>query len=106
MKRVPSRVPLPAALVISLVLSLVIAPARAGAREEVDAAIAKFAAARSYRASMTAGASRPMSSELDFVAPDRYRMRMTGVGEQTIIGSTMYMTLQGRTMKLPNPMAR
>ncbi len=79
------------------------APALAGPREEVDAAIARFAEARSYRASMTATGPQPIRSELEFVAPDRYRMTMPGVGAQTIVGDTMYMNLQGRTMKVPLP---
>ena len=90
----------------AVLLTLMIAPACwAGPREDVAAALAKSYAASSWRASMTATSPRPMSSELHFVAPDRYRMRMAGVGEQTIIGNTMYMTLQGRTMKLPVPKA-
>ena len=32
-----------------------------------------------------------MNSEIDFVAPDRYRMAMQGLGTQVIIGDTMYM---------------
>lgn len=75
----------------------------AGPREDVDAAIAKFMSARSYRADLTASSPRPMKSRLDYVAPDRYRMHMDGVGEQTIVGHTMYMTMPGRTIRLPIP---
>ena len=40
--------------------------------------------------------------EMDFVAPDRYRMKMP-MGTQYVIGDTMYMTMNGRTMKTPLP---
>lgn len=87
-----------------VLLTAIIAPACwAGPREDVAAAMAKSFAARSYHASMSADAPTPMSGELFFVAPDRYRMRMQGIGEQTVIGQTMYMTLRGRTVKLPLP---
>ncbi|HJW45549.1 MAG TPA: hypothetical protein VJ484_03570, partial [Lysobacter sp.] len=43
-----------------------------------------------------------MTMEMDFVAPDRYRMKMP-MGTQYVIGDTMYMTMNGRTMKTPLP---
>jgi hypothetical protein len=39
---------------------------------------------------------------MDFVAPDRYRMK-TPMGTQYVIGDTMYMTMNGRTMKMALP---
>lgn len=73
-------------------------------KAEVVAAMERFMAARSYHVAMTADSPRgAIRSEMDFVAPDRYRMDMPGVGVQTIVGDTMYMNTDGRTMKVPMP---
>lgn len=85
------------------------APARpavaADPRAEVKAAMDSFLAARSFHASMRikGGAQGMMINEADFVAPDRYRVVMPNIGTQTIIGDTMYMSMHGRTMKVPMP---
>lgn len=74
-------------------------------RAEVEASMRKFIAARSYHASMhlDGGADGSMTNELDFVAPDRYRLVMPRLGTQVIIGDTMYMQVQGQSMKMPLP---
>ena len=43
-----------------------------------------------------------MVIEMDFVAPDRYRMKMP-MGTQVVIGDTMHMQVEGRSMKMPLP---
>lgn len=75
------------------------------ARAEVKAAMDRFLALRSYHATMRikGGAQGMVINEADFVAPDRYRILMPGVGTQTIVGDTMYMQMHGRTMKVPMP---
>ena len=77
----------------------------ADARAEVRAAMEKFLAARSFHATMRikGGAQGMMINEMDFVAPDRYRITMPNVGTQTVIGDTMYMSMHGRTAKMPMP---
>lgn len=74
-------------------------------REAVVASMRKFMDARSYHASMqfSGGPRGPMTNELDFVAPDRFRMEMAGMGTQYVIGDTMYMSMQGRSMQVPMP---
>lgn len=74
-------------------------------REAVVAAMRKFTGVGSYHASMhiEGGPRGPMTNEMDFVAPDRFRMEMAGMGTQMIVGDTMYMDMQGRTMKVPMP---
>ncbi|HSX64158.1 MAG TPA: hypothetical protein VLF15_05480, partial [Pseudoxanthomonas sp.] len=57
---------------------------------EVRASMDRFLAARSFHASMRIEGARPMTSEMEFAAPDRYRIRLP-VGTQVIIGDTMYM---------------
>lgn len=62
----------------------------------------KFLAARSFHASMDMQGALPMTVEMDFVAPDRYRMVMPQT-TQVIVGDTMYMQVEGKTMKVPLP---
>ena len=70
--------------------------------DEVKASMDKFLAAKSFHATMKMEGAQLMTNEMDFVAPDRYRMQMP-VGTQVIIGDTMYMQSQGRSMKVPLP---
>ena len=74
-------------------------------RETVIASMHKLMDARSYHVSMkmSGGPKSMMANEMDFVAPDRFRVQMAGVGTQTIIGDTMHMSMQGRSMKMPMP---
>lgn len=74
-------------------------------REAVIASMHKLMDASSYHVSMkmTGGPNAMMGNEVDFVAPDRFRMEMAGVGTQIIVGDTMYMSMQGRSMKVPMP---
>ncbi len=88
-----------AALPLSL---LAAATAWAGAKEDMKALSAKFLALRSYHVRMESSDKRAPATDMDFVAPDRYRMQ-TPQGAQYIIGDTMYMNLGGRTMKVPMP---
>lgn len=74
----------------------------AGPKEDMKALSLKFLAARSYHATMTSNDKRVPKTEMDFVAPDRYRMN-SGMGPQVVIGDTMYMTLDGRIMRIPMP---
>lgn len=74
---------------------------RTAPRDDVDAVMKRFLAATSYHVNMdTRAGERGMKMEMDFVAPDRYRMS-TPMGTQHIIGDTMYMEMQGRRMKVP-----
>lgn len=78
------------------------ATAWAGPKEDMKALSLKFLALRSYHASMTHSDKRVPKTEMDFVAPDRFRVD-SGMGPQVIVGDTMYMTLDGRTMRVPMP---
>lgn len=84
-------------------LSLFVATtAWAGPKEDLKALSVKFLALRSYHASMQNSDKRMPKIEMDFVAPDRYRMQMP-MGTHYVIGDTMYMTIDGRTMRVPMP---
>lgn len=71
-------------------------------KEEVAQVMDAFMAAKSYHVEMVSTGATGMTMEMDFVAPDRYRMK-TPTATQHIIGDTMYMTIDGRTMKVPLP---
>ena len=79
----------------------------AGPSEEVNAAIDKFLAARSFHASLTVEGARPMSRQVDFVAPGRYRMRMVSMDDQYIIGDILYVSVPGngagKIVQIPMP---
>jgi hypothetical protein len=76
--------------------------AHAGAKDDIRASMERMLAARSYHATMQVGGDRPMTSNVDFVAPDRYRMVLP-MGTQTIVGDRMSMNVGGRRMSLPLP---
>ncbi len=83
-------------------LSVVAPAALAGPKEDMKALSVKFLAARSYHVVMENSDKRVPKMEMDFVAPNRYRMSMP-MGTQYVIGDTMYMTIDGRTMRIPMP---
>ena len=76
----------------------------------IKASMDRFLALRSYHAAMdfeggpgtTMGDHAMGHHEIDFVAPDRFRLQMP-MGTQVIIGDTMYMHMRGRTMQVPMP---
>jgi outer membrane lipoprotein-sorting protein len=90
------------ALLLLAALSLFAVAAWAGPKEDMKALSVKFLALRSYHATMTSSDARVPKTEMDFVAPNRYRID-SGMGAQVIIGDTMYMTIDGRTMRIPMP---
>ena len=80
------------------------APPQPSPADEVKASMDAFWGAKSFHATMVMeGADTPTTtSEMDFVAPDRYRITMP-MGTQVVIGDTMYMQVRGRTAKMPLP---
>ncbi len=85
-----------------ILLSLLATAAWAGPKEDMKAVSLKFLALRSYHMTMENSDKRMPKMESDFVAPDRHRMTMP-MGTQIVIGDTMYMAIDGRTMKIPMP---
>lgn len=70
-------------------------------KNEVVAAFQRLADARSYRAVIDGNAASEQERlQLDYVAPDRLRV-VHAEGVQTIIGTDMYLEMEGRTMKQP-----
>jgi hypothetical protein len=73
------------------------------ARDEMSKAMDAFLNVRSFHADMTTSTPKgEMTMDMDFAAPDRFRMK-TPMGTQYVIGDTMYMTMNGRTMKMALP---
>jgi hypothetical protein len=71
--------------------------------DEMKAAMDKFMKAKTFHAVMDMQGARPMAIEMDFVAPERYRMKMP-MGTQVVFGETRHMQGDGRSMKMPLPM--
>ncbi len=71
-------------------------------RAAVIGSMDRFLAARSFHASLQMQGPHPLTSEMDFVAPDRYRIQMP-VGTQLIIGDTLYMEIDGKRQQMPLP---
>lgn len=78
------------------------APPTVEAVQEVKASMNRFLSARSFHARMVMEGNRPMASDMDYVAPDRYRITLP-TGTQTVIGDTLYMELHGRVTQVPLP---
>lgn len=79
------------------------APATTGADVGIRDALQKFLAVNSYRATLIDPATGKTTADLEFVAPDRVRIRMPGGMSQTIVGRTAYMSMDGKTMKTELP---
>ena len=77
----------------------------ASPEDAVKASMRKFIAASFHQASMEmeAGARSQRVNQLEFVASDRYRMTLQGLGTQVIIGDTMYMRMRSKHMAMPLP---
>lgn len=109
---------LPAALLVSLLLSAcgpapdpattAQAPAAASVPEVVDpvqavlGASQRFGQLRSFHATLHMQGQRSVDAQMDFVAPDRYRLQ-TEAGVQTIIGDTFFLQREGEVQQVPVP---
>lgn len=73
------------------------------AKAEIGRMMDSFVSVKSYHVDMSTSTPKgDMAMDMDFVAPDRYRMKMP-MGTQYVIGDTMYMSMDGRTMKMALP---
>ena len=90
----------------AFVLAVAAGSACASPKDTLHDAYVRFLAVRSFRANVVDVGKGQQISTMDFVAPDRYRIR-TGEGtQQTIIGDDAYTTIEGRVMKLPIPVGK
>jgi hypothetical protein len=88
-----------------LLLCLFVAtPACADARADLHAAFVKFLAQPTFEARTHAEVGgRAVDSTVEFQAPDRYRVTGAGRPASVIIGGTMYLAINGKTLKTPMP---
>lgn len=71
---------------------------------DINAMADKFLAEKTFRAKMLGTGKKDVKTDLEFVAPDRFRIK-TGPGLETIvIGKDMYISMEGSFMKLPGTM--
>lgn len=94
----------PATFALLLVSFLCAGHAHADASADLKAALSKFIQVTSFRATMTDLDTGKEISRIEFVVPDRYAVTPAGGGtRQLIIGRTMYMDIEGRSMAIPLP---
>jgi hypothetical protein len=86
-----------------LSLVLLCNAATAAPKDELHDAFAKFLQAHSFRASVTDLKKGEQISTMEFVAPDRYRIKSSKGPQQYIIGDAMYMDMDGKLTRLPVP---
>ena len=75
--------------------------AAADARADLHAAFQKNMSAKTYRATMTDLATGKQMSTVEFQAPDRYRIQVSGGPTSVIAGGNMYLQVNGQSMKVP-----
>ena len=90
------------ALAALLFLSFATA-ASADPRQDLHKAFVKNMALKTFKATMTDLSTNKTVSVMEFQAPDRYRVTVTGQPPSLIIGDYMYMSAGGKSMKMPLP---
>jgi len=70
-------------------------------RAEIETAARKFLAAKAYRGTAVGEGAMPMRVEIEYVAPDRYRIKTGPDFETLVIGDESYTRSGGRWAKLP-----
>ena len=60
-----------------------------------------FLEQKSFRAKMIGSGQTPMNMELEFVAPDRFRIKNSQGPSSVIIGKEVYLEMDGRWQKMP-----
>ena len=71
---------------------------------DIEAMADKFLAEKTFRAKMRGTGEKEVKTDLEFVAPDRFRIK-TGPGLETIvIGKDVYLSMNGSYQKLPGAM--
>ncbi|WP_313209092.1 hypothetical protein [Stenotrophomonas sp.] len=68
----------------------------------VLAASQRFGQLRSFHAVMKMQGPRALGAQMDYVAPDRYRL-ITDDGTQTIVGGTFFLQRAGEVRQIPVP---
>jgi outer membrane lipoprotein-sorting protein len=90
-------------ILAGLALALTCSFAAASPKDELHAAFGKFLMVHSFRAVATDVKNGETVSSIEFVAPDRYRMKATDGTASIIVGDTMYIDMGGKLTPLPVP---
>lgn len=77
-------------------------PAAPDPVQAVLGASRRFGQLRSFHATLRMQGPRRVEAQMDFVAPDRYRLT-TPEGAQTIIGDTFFLQHEGQVRQVPVP---
>lgn len=84
--------------------STTVAATRENPAADIEAMADKFLAEKTFRAKMRGTGEKEVKTDLEFVAPDRFRIK-TGPGLETIvIGKDVYLSMNGSYQKLPGAM--
>ncbi|MBA8889497.1 hypothetical protein FHW12_003743 [Dokdonella fugitiva] len=90
-------------MLAALALGLASSAAGAAPKDELHAAFAKFLQAKSFRASVTDVKNGGVVSTMEFVAPDRYRIKPAKGPQSLVVGDTMYLDMNGKLTPMPVP---
>ena len=86
-----------------LALALTCSLAVASPKDELHEAFGKFLQVHRFRAEATDVKKGERVSSVEFVAPDRYRVKPVNGPANVIIGDTMYMDIGGKLTPIPVP---
>ena len=64
----------------------------------------RFMSLKSFRAEMDGDGQTPMKTDLEFVTPDRYRIKTGNTMEMIVIGKTSYMKMGSKWQKMSLPL--
>ena len=73
-------------------------------KSDIEKMAERFLSVGSFRATMNGDGKMPMKNDLEFVPPDRYRIKTGNGMEMIIIGKTSYMKLGDQWQKMPMPL--
>lgn len=90
-------------MLAGVALGLACAAAGAAPKDDLHAAFAKFLQAKSFRATVTDVKNGGTVSTMEYVAPDRYRIKPAQGPQSLIVGDTMYMDMDGKLTPMPVP---
>jgi outer membrane lipoprotein-sorting protein len=76
----------------------------ADAKADIEKLADRFMTIKSFKASMNGEGQTPMRTEMEYVAPDRYRVSTGNAMNVVIIGRTTYMKIGDRWQKMDLPL--
>lgn len=74
------------------------------AKADIEKMADRFMSLKSFKADMDGDGQTPMKTELEFISPDRYRIKTGNKMEMIVIGKTTYMKLGEKWQKMAMPL--